>query len=201
MITRETILLPSNIGGTAPQMAVTNDGLVLIAALDQAYSLREQRFVSIPGLSAGGVGIAGSRDGSRIFYGSANHFETFPYRYYDASDGKIVVSQTRNHFARGVYTRHAERALTNGYLLDSSLKVLALLEVASHSGDLSPDGRLAYGHDEGKLRIWDVSEPNQLRELPPMDVGAAVAARVAVHPRGGFVFIATQTHFHVVDVR
>jgi hypothetical protein len=201
MTTQETISLPFNVGATARQMAVTNDGLVLIAALDQAYSLRERRFLSIPGLSGGGVGIAGSRDGSRAFFGSANFPETFPYRYYDASTGKIVVSQTRNHYSRGVYTRHAERALTNSYLLDGSLKMLALLAVDSHTGDLSPEGERAYGHEAGKLRIWDVSDPQQLRELPAIDVGRDDLARVATHPHGGFVFVAGQTQFHVIDMR
>lgn len=202
MQTLQTIALPSSISGSVRELGITNDGLVIIDALHKAYSLIDQRFVDLPGVGMGN-GLASSRDGSRVFFGEATNSGNVPYRYYDATDGKIVLSTNCNHYSRGTYSRHAERAMTNSYLLDGSLAMLMnALPVSSHVGDLSPDGKRVYGFDAGKLRIFDVSNPQHLAELTPVDLETKdTNARSATHPHGSFVFVAAQHGLHVVDVR
>lgn len=93
--------------------------------------------------------------------------------------------------------------MTNSYLLDGSLTTLiGSLPVSSHVGDLSPDGKRVYGFDTGKLRIFDVSNPQNLAELAPVNLQTTdTNARSATHPHGSFVFVAAQRGLHVVDVR
>jgi hypothetical protein len=200
MATAITIPLPSQIAGGSRQLAVTNDGLLLVQELGKAYSLHERQFVPIPGLGLR-MGLGGSRDGSRVFFGDANNYTSNPYRYYDASTGAVVLTQTFKHFSRGIYSRHAERALANSYLCAGDLTFLADLPVDSHTGDLSPDGRRAYGYDSGQLRVVDIADPQRITELTPIPVTDYGLGRMAVEPRGRFGFVAAQNGFIVVDLR
>ena len=158
--------------------------------------------MDLPGVGLG-AGLAASRDGSRVFFGQATNSGDVPYRYYDASTRQVVVSSDFNHYSRGTYTRHAERAMTNNYLVGASLAMLVdNLPVTSHTGDLSPDGKRAYGFDSGKLRVIDLSDPQHVTELAPIDLQTSdTSGRSVTHPRRSVVFVAAQRGFHVVNVR
>ena len=69
MTTTKTVDLPAPVSGQSRQLAVMNNGLVIIQALGKAYSLRTDSFVSVAGLISDG-GISASRDGSRAIFGA-----------------------------------------------------------------------------------------------------------------------------------
>ncbi|MGB5080763.1 MAG: IPT/TIG domain-containing protein [Burkholderiales bacterium] len=205
MTTTKTVTLPATVSGISRQLAVMNNGLVIIHALGKAYSLRADSFVPIAGLISTG-GISASRDGSRAIFGEPiNPPSSEAYRYYDASTGSVVVSTTFEHYSRGAYTRHAERALVNNLLVDANLAVLGSLPIFSSGADLRADGNRAYGLDfsvsPSPLRIFDLSGASPFVELAPVALGITTAARVAADPRGNAVFVISEGKFFVVDVR
>ena len=69
MATSRTVTLPATVTGQSRQLAVMNNGLVIIQGLGKAYSLRDDTFVTVAGLISNG-GIAASRDGSRAIFGA-----------------------------------------------------------------------------------------------------------------------------------
>jgi hypothetical protein len=205
MGTTKTVDLPPTLSGNSRQLAVMNNGLVIIQALGKAYSLRDDAFVTVAGLISDG-GIAASRDGSRAIFGTPiNPPSSDAYRYYEASTGKVVISATKDHYARGTYSRHAERAFVNSLLVNVDLASLGTLTITSHAGDLSPEGNRAYGLDLStnpyRLRIFDVT--GTFTELAPISLTAVNTGigRIATDPRGSFVFVVTEGKFVVVDVR
>jgi hypothetical protein len=201
MTTTRTVDLPAAVSGQSRQLAVMNDGLVIIQFLRKAYSLRADNFVTVAGLISDG-GISASRDGSRAIFGEPSNGHDVAYRYYDASTGNVVISATLDHYLRGAYSRHAEKALVNNLLVDANLAVLGLLPISSSTGALRADGNRAYGLDSaGALRIFDVSGPPPFAELAPVALGVTTAARVATDPRGNAVFVISEGKFFVVDVR
>lgn len=202
MATLETIPVPFKVSGSYEQLALTNDGLVIVHALHKAWSLEKRAWVDLNWLLVSNAGIQASRDGSRAMFGFATNDGSVPYRYYDASTGQVVTTPTFQHYAWGKYTRHAERALVNSYLLDADLNMLFTLSVGGWSGDVSPDGRRVYGTASGSLHTYDVSGSPPYPEVgsgvPLGDVGID---RVAVDPSGSFVYVVGETKFHVIDVR
>lgn len=204
MATTRTVTLPSTVSGVARQLAVMNDGQVLIQALTKAYALRDGTFTSLPSAIDPwqATGLAQSRDGSRAFCGGAVNDGSVPYRYYDAVTDQVVTSSTAGYYSAGRMSRHAERAFASNSLLDHELGLLATLPVFSYGGDLSPDGQRVYGFDYGAvtaLRRLDVSNPSQIVELPSVPLPAT--GSLATDPGGGFVFVVSPTRFMVVDVR
>jgi hypothetical protein len=202
--TKPPITLPPTALGQSRQLAVMNNGLVIIHALGQAYSLRGDNFVPITGLVSDG-GIAASRDGSRAIFGEPSNNHDVAYRYYDASTGKVFISATSQFYARGAYTRHAERAFVSNRVVGDDLASLGTLEITSDTGDIGPDGNRAYGLNTStnpyRLRVFDVST---LTELAPIDItnvgtGAGIA-RAAADPSGSFVFVISEGKFAVVAV-
>jgi hypothetical protein len=204
MMTTKIVNLPAAFSGISRQLAVMNNGLVIIQALfGKAYSLRTDSFVTVSGLNVADGGIQASRDGSRAIFGVPTNSGSEPYRYYDASTGSIFVSATKEHYSSGAYSRHAERAFVNSFLLDTNLAKLGTLAVASTSGDIGPDGNRVYGVDFSgtapfPLRIFDVS--GITTELTPRSTGSSGIGQVAVDPRGQFVFFVGEDKFVVFDV-
>jgi hypothetical protein len=203
--TTKTVNLPAAFSGSSRQLAVMNNGLVIIQALGQAYSLRADAFVPVSGLVSDG-GIAASRDGSRAIFGEPTNSGTVAYRYYDASTGNVVISATNEHYARGLYDRHAQKAFVNSLLVDANLASIGTLAIASHSGDLRPDGNRAYGMDFStnpyQVRVFDVSGAAPFTELTPLTVTGMNAgiARLAADPRGNSVIVIGEGKFVVFAV-
>lgn len=202
MATNATIPLPGTPGGTYRQLAVMNDGLVIIPGLARGYSLHDGTFVSLPGTDLGS-GMVASRDGSRGFFGRAVNDGSTAYRYFDASTRQIVLSSVFEHYAWGRLSRHAERAMANTFLLDSSLAKIATSPTGSWSSDLSPDGQRIYGLSTtaNELRRVDASNPSALVELAAIPIPAGARGRVATDPHGDYVYALGSSRFEVVDVR
>src|SRR6266568_90408 len=206
MATTKTVTLPATVSGISRQLAVMNNGLVIIHSLAKAYSLHADNFVTISGISIANGGIQASRDGSRAIFGAPVNDSSVAYRYYDASTGNVVISTTFQHYARGTYSRHAEKAFVNSLVVGADLAFLGTLAITSATGDLRPDGNRAYGLDFSinpyQLRVFDVSVA-PLTELTPISItGVSTGlARVAAEPRGSFVIVVGEGKFVVVDVR
>lgn len=208
MATTKTVPLPSTFSGISRQLAVMNNGLVIIHALNKAYSLRTDSFVPISGLISNG-GIQASRDGSRAIFGTPiNPPFSDAYRYYDASTGTVVISGTNQHYASGAYSRHAEKALVNNLVVDASLALFGTsLPIFSSAADISPDGNRVYGLDFGTnatpppLRAFNVSGTS-FTELTPISLtGLSGLAQVAFDPRGNALFVVSEGKFFVLDLR
>ena len=204
MTTLESHPLTSFFGGSGRQLAVLNNGLVLIdGLLQKVFSLHAREFV--PYAAAVGGNAETSRDGSRAIFGQAVNSGDVPYRYHNASDGSVFTSQTNLHYARGIYSRHAQTAFANHYVVNSDLEEIGTLPVQSHWGDLSPDGTRAYGLDfnTSTLRTFDLTGPTPFAEIPPAlaipGIGAS-GGRVATDPSGGAVFVLTESTFQVIDL-
>src|SRR6266571_3564256 len=207
MATTKTVTLPATVSGISRQLAVMNNGLVIIHSLAKAYSLHADNFVTISGISIANGGIQASRDGSRAIFGAPVNDGSVAYRYYDASTGNVVVSATTEFYGRGAYSRHAERAFASDVLVDTNLAKLGTLAITSDAGDISPDGNRVYGLNLStnpyQLRIFDVSGASPFTELTPISLtGISIGiGRIATDPRGSFVFAITEGKFVVVDVR
>ncbi len=207
MATTKTVTLPATVSGISRQLAVMNNGLVIIHSLAKAYSLHADNFVTISGISIANGGIQASRDGSRAIFGAPVNDGSVAYRYYDASTGNVVVSATTEFYGRGAYSRHAERAFVNDVLVDTNLAKLGTLAITSDTGDISPDGNRVYGLNLStnpyQLRIFDVSGASPFTELTPISLtGISIGiGRIATDPRGSFVFAITEGKFVVIDVR
>jgi hypothetical protein len=207
MATSKTVSLPATFSGISRQLAVMNNGLVIIQALiGKAYSLRTGLFVDVNGLSVASGGIQASRDGSRAIFGAPVNDGTVAYRYYDASTGNVVISATSEHYQSGAYSRHAERAFVNGFFLDANLAKLGTFAtgITSISGDISPAGNRIYsvdfsGSSPYPLRIFDVTS-NTSTELTPISTGSTKIGQVAADPHGGFVFFVGEDKFVVFAV-
>jgi hypothetical protein len=203
MATIQSYPVPFQFGGSSRQLAVLNSGVVIIDDLRRGFSLRSRQFVEVPDYLPGG-GLATSIDGSRAMFGSPTNSGDVPYGYLDASSGAIYTSQTRQHYARGIYSRHAEAGFTNNYVLNADLELLGTLAVASHSGDLSPDGTRAYGLDyaAGVLRVFDITGPEPFAEILPAYAAPGIDAynggRVAIDPSGRAIFVVSVTDFTVI---
>jgi len=147
--------------------------------------------------------MVASRDGSRGFFGRATNDGSTAYRTFDASTRQIVLSSVFQHYAWGRLSRHAERAMANTYLLDSSLTQIATSPVGSWSSDLSPDGQRIYGLSTtaSALRRVDASNPGALVELTAIPIPSGASGRIATDPRGDYVYALGPSRFEVVDVR
>lgn len=203
--TTRTIPLPGALSGTSSQLAVTNDGLVMVQTLRKAWSLRDEGWVSMPFLDYG-LGLGASADGSRVIWGEATNGSDVPYRFYDAATGLRTISATRQHYSRGKVSRHAERSIVNSYVLDHDLALLwSGLPVSSHVGDLSPDGRWACGYDAAanRVRCFDLDTPPPYLERAAITPAAAPGGvtRAVMDPAGDFLFLVGEQRLVVVDVR
>ena len=201
MATTDTITLPYALSAGASQLGVLNDGRVIIQNAHRTYSLRDHAFAYLPEIDLG-FGIATSRDGSRAFVGSSNYYDSVPYQYYDASTSQLVASSSFLHYSWAQSSRHAERSLASTSLVDHELALIAsFTNFGVGTADLSPDGQRVYVMDiaASKLRRIDVSNPQQISDLAPIDVAAS--GRVATDPRGSYVYVVGESKFLVVDVR
>ena len=204
MVTLEVINLSNFPGGTSRELAVLNNGLVIIGSMGSAYDLVTKTFVLIDNLASDQM--EASRDGSRAMNGASTN--SGAYRYFDATTGSVVITNTFQHFSRGSYSRHATRAFVNGNLFDKDLVLLGALPnaVVSHSGVVSPDGTRLYGIDLGitnntnNLRTFDITGLAPFTELAPASVPITGIARMEVDPRGNAVFVIDDASFRVIDL-
>jgi len=198
MQTLDTYPLPRSPGGFARQLGVLNNGLVFIEGAHLVFSLRTHTWVDFPLYQTDG-GMMASLDGSRAVIGSTGS----PYSYIDASNNSIVISPNNHPFyCCGVISRHGTVALINEYVLDVDGVVRGTLPTTGFVGDLSPDGRRAYGHDfqSGALRSFDLTTSPTFTELTPIPYPPQVAAdigQIAMDPAGRVVFKITEQHFVV----
>lgn len=204
MVTTKTVDLPWHVAGISRELAVMNNGLVLIDTLQKAYSMHSDSFIPIDGLIYHG-GIESSRDGSRAIFGEITNTGATAYRYYDSSTGNVVVSNTFEYYVAGAYSRHAERALVVNMIVDSNLALRGSLPNSISSGDLAPDGNRAYSLDLTtnpiQLRSFDVSTAPFVERLPATPlVGVFGLARLAVDPRGKHVIVISESKFIVVNI-
>lgn len=141
--------------GTARQLAVTNDGKVLIRDMGLAYSLVEQAFspVTFPP----SIGIVISGDGSRAVVGDANGSSYIPLSIYDASTGLVTASTTFEYFQLPSLDRTGSRYFSGGNLRDRDLKLIG--GIPTYMGYMRPDGLRAYEVDPNApqtIRTWDL---------------------------------------------
>jgi hypothetical protein len=201
MATTKSVLLPPWGVGTAYQLGVANDGLVLIRGLGQAYSLITDTFVALPGMSDStqGVAIVASADGSRVLFGGSRGTQD-NFRYYDSALGRIVVSTGANQFdSPGTISRYAERFYNVDTLFDRNLAPLATLPLGL--GVISADGSRVFGIEGGanyRLRTFDVTNAASITELASIALSRPEeASRLVADPRGGVVFRLTERTFNV----
>jgi hypothetical protein len=189
--------------GLSHEMAVLNNGLVILAYQGAAYDLVAKAFIPITGLAS--EDIQASRDGSRAINGQATNSGNVAYRYFDASTNTIVVSNTFQHYSRGDYSRHATKAVVNTYVLDQNLAMIGTVPIPSYSGDLSPDGSRFYGLDINlkELRSFDLTTAGfpEGTPIPVPDIVSLGYEQMALDPRGNAAIVIDQTKFIVVDLR
>ena len=202
MATTQTVTLPQTAGLFARDLAVTNNGLVIIQSIGSAYSLHTGTFTSVPGI---GDFVTTSRDGSRVLFGSTVTDGSQPFQYYDASSGAIVASATFDQMQPGSYSRHAERGYANLRILDANLMTIGTVAQPSYSGDLTPDGKTAFALDYPAtntvdLHQYDLSQ-SPFVEQPVRTLGTVNAlgiGKIAVDPHGGTLFVVTEKLFQVI---
>ncbi|MET0791755.1 MAG: IPT/TIG domain-containing protein [Polyangiaceae bacterium] len=129
--------------GTAGQLAVTNDGKVLIRDLGKAYSLVDKTFSAAA--FPGAIGIVISADGGRGVVGDANSSASVPLSIYDASTGLITPSNALEYFQVPSLDRTGSRYFSGGNLRDRELSLIG--GVPTYMGFMSADGKHAYEID------------------------------------------------------
>ena len=201
MQTLDTYPLSRSPGGFAKELGVLNNGLVLLGDTRLVFSLRTRTWVDFPFYESHG-GIVASLDGSRALVGITGS----PYSFIDASTNTIVIPpNNQTFFCCGAISRHGTVALINQYVLDVDGDVLGALPTTGFVGDLSPDGRRAYGHDylSGALRSFDLTTSPLFTELTPIPYPPQIAGEIgliAVDPAGRAVFKITDQHFVVTPL-
>jgi hypothetical protein len=142
--------------GNARQLAVANDGKVIIRDLKKTYSLITNSFspLSFPTPT---VGIDMSPDGSRAAMGEATNQGDVPLSYYNASTGTIQVTTAFQYYSPGSFSRTASKLLSGNIVRDSNFSVIGELPVLADV--LSPDGNRVYVYDYSlkKVHVFDVS--------------------------------------------
>lgn len=171
MATNKVTNLAFNTAGTAYQMAILNNGMVIFRSAQATYNLIDGQFGTIELL--GNVSINTSPDGSRAIGGNANNSSIIPMKYFDASTNSVVTTSTFRYFLNGSMSKHAERAFASGSLFDENLIFLGSVTGIS-SGALSPDGQLLYGYNFST----DVIEVIDISGLPPYSVTGSLSAEV-----------------------
>jgi hypothetical protein len=198
MQTLDTYALSRSPGGFAKELGVLNNGLVLLGDTRLVFSLRTRTWVDFPFYDSHG-GIMASLDGSRALLGISGS----PYSFIDASTNTIVIPDiNQTFFCCGAISRHGTVALINHSVLDVDGDVRGVLPTTGFLGDLSPDGRRAYGHDHisGALRSFDLTTSPLFTELTPIPYPLQIAGEtglIAVDPAGGVVFKITEQYFVV----
>jgi hypothetical protein len=203
MSTQGTHALPSGTLGISWQLAVTNDGLVIVSDLSMAFSLRAQQFVSVPFSDEAGRAPTASRDGSRVLFAfnSGPSLDSKPVHYYDASTGAIVSSSIQSQDALASYDRHGTVALAAGQVLEANLALRGSVP-DSFGAQLSPDGARVYVPDftPASVHVWDVTATpfTQLPDIPIPGVANDQPARLMLDPHGHALFYVTEQNFVVV---
>lgn len=153
--------LPATVGGTVSQLAVTNDGKVIIRSLRKIYSLRSKNFTPLV-IPTETVGIDASPDGSRAVMGEATNSGDVPFSYYDASTGTMHVTALRRYYSGARFDRLAKKMLSDFELFDSNFQLLGALRPGEFVVGLTPDGDRAYtlsftGSTQLTVYAYDVS--------------------------------------------
>jgi hypothetical protein len=205
MLTLESVTLPDAATGGSRQLAVVNSGLVLIGSLQRAYDLVTKTFTDpIPNLAS--EQLEASRDGSRAMNGTPTNGGNVALRYFDASTGNVVLTNTFEYFAGGHYSRHADRAFVSPNVLKKDLGVLGTLPLQALTASISPDGTRVYGVDLGtstnpkNFRTFDITGASPFTELSPIPISITGIVTVEPDPRGNAVFVIDDANFRVVDL-
>lgn len=203
MVTEETINLPFPASGTNNALAVLNNGYIVVASLNSAYSLVDQGFIQLPGnLFYSATGIVTSADGSRAVYGVNNLGGTRPFRYIDASTMQEVAAPGTYNYLRPSYDRHADRLYSENNILDGNFNLLDTVPFWSPTGVISPDGQMAYAFDYNttQIRKFDLSGTPPFSELTPVDVTDPESARLGISQDGSLLFVVGLKQFIVLNV-
>ena len=203
MTTTKTVALPQTAGGYQRDVAVTNNGLIIIQSIGSAYSLSSNTFTAIPGVG-GGAFITASRDGSRAIFGSAAGV-TQPFQYFNTSTNAIFTSTTAGQMQLPGYSRHAERAYVTTLILDANLSTIGTVNQPSYSGDISPDGNTAFALDypansNVDLHKYDLTKSPFVESVQTLGTVSALGiGRIAVDPRGNALYVLSEKSFQVIS--
>ena len=201
MVTEQTILLPFSIGGTANQLAVLNNGYILIRGISRAYSLVDQDFITLSSNMSSTIGIVTSADGSRAVYGYADNSGSLPYRYIDASTITEITTPAFYYFTKPAFDRHANRLFAGNNILDNNFNLVDTLADWSADGTISPDGMMAYTYDHSALQVrkFDLSGTPPFSELTPVDTADPGVLRMGISHDGSLLFIIGINQFIVMN--
>jgi hypothetical protein len=213
LVSNSSLTVPNFAVGTASQLAVANDGKVIIRDASRAYSLVDGTFTTLPSMATH-VGIDMSPDGSRATMGAATNGFDIPLSYYDSTTGTLHTTGAFQYYSPGSLDRHATKSLSGEYVRNADFTVFGVLQIAGTPvlGDvLSPDGERAYvfqynsgGSPAGTIHIFDarVSAP-VLLELTPITIQAADspgAMRMRISLDSRTLFLLGKDHFVVQPV-
>lgn len=195
----DTFSLPSFVGGTAYQLAVSGDGLVFIGDSSHVFSLLMRTFVPAPSGHELGRAPVASGDGSLVLLPYDE-----PLKAYKPATGEIVATNVRTaSAARASVSRHGT-ALSAFTVLNADLSVRGTLPFGG--SDVSPDGTRVYvlDADHDDVRVFDVTDDLPFaEELPSINVPGALddhGARLAVDASGKHLFYVSDQRFVVVPL-
>lgn len=214
MAPTSNVAVPNFDVGTASQLAVANDGKVIIRDSARAYSLIDGTFTTLPSMSAH-VGIDMSPDGSRATMGAATNQFDIPLSYYDSTTGTLHTTNAFQYYSPGSLERHATKSLSGEYVRNADFSVFGQLQIGGIPvlGDvLSPDGERVYvfqygsgGSPVATIRIFDARVPALLLPeltppitIPASDHPGAMRLRISLDSR--VLFLLGDDHFVVQPV-
>lgn len=148
--------LPERLSGSASQLAVANDGQVLVLGLNRRYSLLNNAFTALPMFGMAGIDI--SADGSRAVMGAATNSGDVPLSYYDAGTGAVLSTNAFQYYASGSLSRSGSKLVAGSFVRDSGFSVFGELRnngLALAGDVIDPSGSTVYSYA-------GISEPWQL---------------------------------------
>jgi hypothetical protein len=211
LATISSVVVPGFSGGTASQLAVANDGKVIVRDAGRTYSLLDGTFTPLQGV-LGMVRIDMSPDGSRATTGAATNAGDIPLSFYDSSTGEVHTTTAFQYYSPGSLTRAATKSLSGEFVRNADFSVFGELRDGAFPilGDvLAPDGdhvyifRFSQGGSSpvASVRVFDsrLSTP-VLPELSPITLPQADdpgIARVLISLDGKTLFLVGDKHFVV----
>ncbi|GFE84087.1 hypothetical protein GCM10011487_60870 [Steroidobacter agaridevorans] len=214
LVSTSSVAVPNFNSVTTSQLAVANDGKVIIRDSARVYSLLDDTFTTLPGMT-GYNGINMSPDGSRATMGAATNSFDIPLSYYDSATGTLNTTNAFQYYSPGSMDRHATKSLSGPYVRNDDFSVFGELRLGGGSllGDvLSPDGERVYvfrygtgSNPTGTIRIFDarVSQPVLPELTPPITIPASdypggTQLRISLDSRT--LFLLGEDHFVVQPV-
>jgi hypothetical protein len=189
-------------GGTASQLAVANDGKVIIRSANQVYSLLDGTFSPLQFPSA--IGIDMSPDGSRATMGDASES---PLSFYDSSTGTVQPTTAIQYYSPGSLSRTATKFVSGQFVRNADFSLFGELRDGNDVifGDtLAPNGERVYtfNYSPVQVKVFDVrvaspTLPVTSTITPTVNPGA-VRMRVSLDSRT--LFILGESQFIVQPV-